>query len=486
MGLLSSILSGLTAKNGMDQGIMKTLPNAGMDSGILKGVGNAFMPGAAAQMPELRDNAQTMLGALLQKDAGGQRHLLSNLGGILKNPDAWANIGAALKDASEGGSENLMQQQQIGLYKQALTQQAALKQKQDAARQALNEKLFGMSRAAKGAPSVESMVSGIMNNDPNAPTLDQVQAREVTPPANPMEAGRALAEAAALGIDTKDITKAYELSRPKLQQFNSGLIAAENDPTLAGTVQPQAPFNGAMPIFDQNRNVLGYTLPQVTGQAIQQNQAAQTAGQQGATLREFPLADGRSMWMTGDQYQATMQNGSIPGLGIKPSPAQQAGDEIIAKAGANATTNLPQAVDSANYMLGLIQDVKNDPDLRKRVGLMGVLPALPGTPGVSFDSKVAQLKGNTFMQAYQSLKGGGQITEVEGRKAEDAIARLNRAQSPDDFISALDDLSSVVQIGLQRAQRMSQMGPVASGGAGVSAPSQSALIAEARRRGLIP
>ena len=482
MGFLSSLLSGL--KGGLDQGIMKTLPGAGVDPGMVRG----FMPVQPGQMPELQDNAQTMLGALLQKNPEGQRSILGNLGGILKNPEAWANIGAAMKDISEGGSENLMNQQKMGLYRQAMAQQAALKQKQDAARKALNEKLFGMSRPAPNAPSVESMVNGIMSGDPNAPTLDQVQARQITPPAGPMDAGRALAEASGL-IDTKDIVKAYELAHPKLQQFDSGLIAAENDPSLAGTVQPKAPFNGAVPIFDKNRNVLGYTLPETTGQAIRENQAAQTAGQQGATLREFPLADGRSMWMTGDQYQQAMQGGGIPGLGIKPSAAQQAGDEIIAKAGANATTNLPQVVDNANYMLGLIQSLKNDPSLGARTGLTGVLPAIPGTPGVSFDSKVAQLKGNTFLQAYNTLRGGGQITEVEGRKAEDAIARLNRAQGDQDFRQALDDLESVVQIGLQRAQRMSQMGPAATGGAGAM-PSpggfnQADLIAEARRRGLI-
>jgi len=131
MGLLSSILSGLTAKNGMDQGIIKALPNAGMDSGILKGVGNAFMPGAAAQMPELRDNAQTMLGALLQKDAGGQRHLLSNLGGMLKNPEALKYIGAAIKDMSgEDGNLQAAEQNVLAKQEQAKREAASLQSRQ--------------------------------------------------------------------------------------------------------------------------------------------------------------------------------------------------------------------------------------------------------------------------------------------------------------------------------------------------------------------
>ena len=139
MGLLSSLLSGLTAKSGMDQGIMKALPNAGMDSGLLKGLGSSFMPGAERNMPELRDNAQTMLGALLQKDGSGQRHLLSNLGGILKNPEALNYIGAALKDMSgEDGNLQAAEQNVMARREQAKREAAALQ-----SRQAINQALQG-------------------------------------------------------------------------------------------------------------------------------------------------------------------------------------------------------------------------------------------------------------------------------------------------------------------------------------------------------
>lgn len=139
MGLLSSLLSGLTSKSGMDQGIMKALPNAGMDSGLLKGLGSAFMPGAERNMPELRDNPQTMLGALLQKDGSGQRHLLSNLGGILKNPEALNYIGAALKDMS-GENGNLQAAEQNVMARQEKAKKDALALQ---SRQAINQALQG-------------------------------------------------------------------------------------------------------------------------------------------------------------------------------------------------------------------------------------------------------------------------------------------------------------------------------------------------------
>jgi hypothetical protein len=63
------------------------------------------------------------------------------------------------------------------------------------------------------------------------------------------------------------------------------------------------------------------------------------------------------------------------------------------------------------------------------------------------------------------LKGGGAITDYEGQKAEAALARLNQAQSVEDFNAALDEFNYHVQLGLhllqQQAgkQRMEQSAP---------------------------
>jgi len=64
---------------------------------------------------------------------------------------------------------------------------------------------------------------------------------------------------------------------------------------------------------------------------------------------------------------------------------------------------------------------------------------------------INQLQGKTFLQAFESLKGGGQITEVEGKKAEQAIARLSRVQSTEAFVEALLDLYEVIETAEKRA-----------------------------------
>lgn len=75
---------------------------------------------------------------------------------------------------------------------------------------------------------------------------------------------------------------------------------------------------------------------------------------------------------------------------------------------------------------------------------------VPGTDATDFRVVLDQIKGTAFLQAFQSLKGGGAITEMEGKKAEAAIARLDRAQSDKEFETALKDLRAVMVAGKNR------------------------------------
>lgn len=112
----------------------------------------------------------------------------------------------------------------------------------------------------------------------------------------------------------------------------------------------------------------------------------------------------------------------------------------------------PAAVAGAEQTLAQIDDVMNDPNLGWAVGLGGVVPAIANTAQAGVIAKIEQLQGRAFLEAFQSLKGGGQITEVEGKKATDAIARLQRTQNLEDFKAALKDLRDVVAAGLERAR----------------------------------
>ena len=62
-----------------------------------------------------------------------------------------------------------------------------------------------------------------------------------------------------------------------------------------------------------------------------------------------------------------------------------------------------------------------------------------------------KIKGGVFLAAFESLKGGGQITELEGTKAEQAQARLLETQSPEAFRDALAELRFYADIARRRA-----------------------------------
>jgi hypothetical protein len=78
--------------------------------------------------------------------------------------------------------------------------------------------------------------------------------------------------------------------------------------------------------------------------------------------------------------------------------------------------------------------------------------------------KIDQLKGGAFLQARQALKGGGAITDYEGKKAEEAYTRLSQAQSEGDFKAALDEFNYYVQQGLAKLQSQAGQRPLYQGG----------------------
>jgi hypothetical protein len=64
-----------------------------------------------------------------------------------------------------------------------------------------------------------------------------------------------------------------------------------------------------------------------------------------------------------------------------------------------------------------------------------------------------QIKNKNFLSAYDTLRGAGQISNVEGEKSAQAQARLSQAQSKEDFQKALNDFELTVRSDFDRIQR---------------------------------
>jgi hypothetical protein len=138
-----------------------------------------------------------------------------------------------------------------------------------------------------------------------------------------------------------------------------------------------------------------------------------------------------------------------------------------------AAETLPKVITTAEMMLGNIDAMIGKPEIKDpktgkvtqaatrphpgfemTVGAT-LLPGarfVPGSPAADFQARFDQLKGESFLQAYETLKGGGQITNIEGEKGTQAINRMSLAQSEKEFIDAARELQGIIKKGVERAQ----------------------------------
>ena len=77
---------------------------------------------------------------------------------------------------------------------------------------------------------------------------------------------------------------------------------------------------------------------------------------------------------------------------------------------------------------------------------------VPGTSAADFQARYEQLKGASFLEAFETLKGGGQITEKEGAQATAAINRMALAQSEAEFIAAAREVQNILDRGIKNAK----------------------------------
>lgn len=73
-----------------------------------------------------------------------------------------------------------------------------------------------------------------------------------------------------------------------------------------------------------------------------------------------------------------------------------------------------------------------------RITDLGLLPGTPeGNSPREFATLHNQLAGSIFLSAFEQLKGGGQITEIEGEKATQAASNVDRLLRPVEYRDAL-------------------------------------------------
>jgi hypothetical protein len=129
------------------------------------------------------------------------------------------------------------------------------------------------------------------------------------------------------------------------------------------------------------------------------------------------------------------------------------GAQVAAETATTAKFDLPRVETNATYAVDLLDKIKKHPGLDYGVGLWSKAPVVPGTAQADFVALTEQMQGRQFLEAYNSLKGGGQISEIEGTKAENAIARMQRSQSKQAFIDAATEFQGIIKTGLENARK---------------------------------
>jgi hypothetical protein len=256
------------------------------------------------------------------------------------------------------------------------------------------------------------------------------------------DAAAARAEAAA---GQTNETRLYNFQMKQRQERGEPVIPMEEWLKTSGTSE-----SGLQPVYGVDANGNPVIL-----QMNKSGKAVQTQLPEGVKISKEPIR-----MDAGDRFilldPITRQQVGVVPKNLAEAERQKEVGTAQGKAEASASSN----VEKAKMALDTIEKVRTHPG-KDGWGALGasagpwspIRDGIPGQPSRGFVALVDQVKGQTFLDAFESLKGGGAVTEVEGAKATQARARLDRAQSPEDFFAALKDLEDVIKIGMDRAQK---------------------------------
>jgi len=198
----------------------------------------------------------------------------------------------------------------------------------------------------------------------------------------------------------------------------------------------------------------GEKVPARWNQATQQMERVNIAGMS-ASPPTHTMPDGRNVTLPADPV------------------ARKKFLEEMGTAGAKAVEGAPQAVQTANISLNVIDQLAKHPGLPNLFGVYGKLPTMPGGATADAEALLAQIKDRSFLEGIAAMRGTGAITEAEGAKATGAIARLSTNQSPASFKQSLDDLRGILMQARERNATIANNGrppqsaqqqPAAAGG----------------------
>lgn len=232
---------------------------------------------------------------------------------------------------------------------------------------------------------------------------------------------------------------------------------------------------------DNLKSVGGHLYDTATGQWISPPESADNRQNISLTPQWARDAEGNPVIVqtssTGDLIPANVPEG-LTLMGPFDTSADKAAGNVYGKGIGGAQIDLPGAQLIAEQTIGAINDVRSETaGMAEHFGNVAgipqqMTPAWPGSEKAQFQVAADRAINRAFLQGREMLKGGGQITDFESRKAEAAITAAQSALEKGDqqqFLKALDDFEQAVRDGLVKLQGQSQAMP----GYGAARPQQA-------------
>lgn len=211
-----------------------------------------------------------------------------------------------------------------------------------------------------------------------------------------------------------------------------------------------------MPVNEGNQ--ISFRNPytaQAQGAAVPVNMSQGEAARLNQQERQFKLSHGVALDNSAINRYKTMMELDPNFLAQKAGAVE--GAKFGAKNQAQAQIDLPQVVNQGEQTIKLVDDLINHPGFNISVGAKSpvgkVVSLIPGTDAASFDVASKQMLGKQFLQAFESLKGAGQITEIEGQKATEAMSRMSTSNTQEEYKKAAREFQDTIRMGINRAKQ---------------------------------
>lgn len=321
----------------------------------------------------------------------------------------------------------------------------------------LAKMLGAKNPAVENAQSVQDIQKGIDHSTPDGLMEGARKIKDISPglAMKYVQAAQVLKEKEA-GIKLKNAQATRALTGPRDYEYES-MMDIMNDPDSTDDQKKQAQAR----IDALNAKKSGT----VVGGAAQFK-----TGSDGIVYR-MDKATGASTPVLKPDGTPLMAAEASPELKAKMAQSGASG-KVIGEAGGKATIDLIDAVPTAEMQIKQLESLIAHPGLAGAVGVgLPYASKVPGSKEADFAARFEQIKGGVFLQAFNGLRGGGQITDAEGSKATAALLRAQYAQSEVEFKEAVQEYIGYIKTGLERLQKKANL---TNGGSTATAPAAPA------------